>query len=49
MINTTIDYYNINAKKFVNDTINVEFIGIQNKFISKLLAYDWWHSSKSSP
>lgn len=36
MINSTIDYYNINAKKFVNHTVNVEFTNIQNKFISKL-------------
>ena len=36
MINSTIDYYNTNAEKFVNDTINVEFTDIQNKFISKL-------------
>lgn len=28
MINSTIDYYNINAKKFVNYTVNVEFTDI---------------------
>ena len=36
MKNSTIDYYNTNAEKFVNDTVNVEFTDIQDKFISKL-------------
>lgn len=36
MKNSTIDYYNANAEKFVNDTVNVQLTNIQDKFISKL-------------
>lgn len=36
MLNKTIDYYNINAKKFVEGTLNVDFKATQDKFIAKL-------------
>ena len=36
MLNKTIDYYNINAKKFVEGTLNVDFKATQDKFINKL-------------
>ena len=32
----TIDFYDTNAKKFVDDTISVDFTEIQNKFINKI-------------
>lgn len=34
--NTTIDYYNENAKQFVENTANVEFHHMQNRFLDKL-------------
>lgn len=34
--NTTIDYYNENAKQFVETTANVEFHHMQNRFLEKL-------------
>ena len=34
--NSTIDYYNQNAKQFVETTVNVEFQSTQNKFLEKL-------------
>lgn len=34
--NTTIDYYNENAKQFVETTENVEFHHMQNRFLEKL-------------
>ena len=37
MLNKTIDYYNTNAKKFVEGTLNVDFKATQDKFIAKLL------------
>ena len=36
MLNKTIDYYNTNAKKFVEGTLNVDFKSTQDKFIAKL-------------
>ena len=36
MCNTTIDYYNKNAKSFISNTINCEFSEMQNKFLSYL-------------
>ena len=33
---TTIQYYNENAKQFVETTVNVEFRHIQNRFLAKL-------------
>lgn len=37
-MNGTIEYYNVNAKKFLNDTINVDFSDAQNKLLNKLAA-----------
>ena len=37
-VDKTIDYYNKNAKQFVENTANVEFHHMQNKFLSKLQA-----------
>ena len=34
--NTTIDYYNENARQFVETTVNVEFHHMQNRFLKKL-------------
>lgn len=34
--NTTIEYYNENAKQFVESTVNVEFYHMQNRFLDKL-------------
>lgn len=34
--NSTLAYYNINTKKFLEETINIDFSIIQNKFLSKL-------------
>lgn len=34
--NNTLIYYNINAKKFTEGTVNVDFTETQNKFIDKL-------------
>ena len=34
--NITIDYYNKNAKQFVENTVNVEFYHMQNRFLDKL-------------
>lgn len=36
MNKTTIDYYNKNAKQFVETTASVEFHNMQNKFLDKL-------------
>lgn len=36
MINQTIEYYNENAKQFVETTANVEFHHMQNHFLEKL-------------
>lgn len=36
MLNKTIDYYNTNAKKFVEGTLNVDFKATQDKFIANL-------------
>lgn len=38
MLNKTINYYDINAKKFVEGTLNVDFKATQDKFINKLPA-----------
>lgn len=38
MLNKTINYYDINAKEFVEGTLNVDFKAIQDKFINKLPA-----------
>lgn len=35
-MNTTLEYYNANAKKFVEGTIGVDFSATQNKFMEKL-------------
>ena len=32
----TIDYYNQNAKKFIDGTVSVDFRGIQNMFLELL-------------
>lgn len=32
----TIEYYNENAKQFVETTANVEFHNMQNRFLNKL-------------
>lgn len=36
MLNKTINYYDINAKDFVEGTLNVDFKATQDKFINKL-------------
>lgn len=38
MLNKTINYYDINAKDFVEGTLNVDFKATQDKFINKLPA-----------
>lgn len=38
MLNKTINYYDTNAKKFVEGTLNVDFKVTQDKFINKLPA-----------
>ena len=38
MLNKTINYYDTNAKEFVEGTLNVNFKATQNKFINKLPA-----------
>lgn len=38
MLNKTINYYDINAKEFVEGTLNVNFKATQDKFINKLPA-----------
>lgn len=38
MLNKTINYYDINAKEFVEGTLNVDFKTTQDKFINKLPA-----------
>lgn len=38
MLNKTINYYDINAKEFVEGTLNVDFKATQDKFINKLPA-----------
>lgn len=38
MLNKTINYYDINAKEFVEGTLNVDFKVTQDKFINKLPA-----------
>lgn len=38
MLNKTINYYDINAKEFVDGTLNVDFKVTQDKFINKLPA-----------
>ena len=32
----TLTYYNTNAKSFIDATVNVDFSGVQNKFLEKL-------------
>lgn len=32
----TLSYYNTNAKSFIDATVNVDFSGVQNKFLEKL-------------
>ena len=39
--NKTIDYYNENAKDFVQGTISVDFTKVQHKFIDKLEKGDY--------
>lgn len=34
--NRTIEYYNENARRFVEDTANVKFHHMQNRFLNKL-------------
>ncbi|OUQ55799.1 SAM-dependent methyltransferase [Tyzzerella sp. An114] len=41
MSNKTIDYYNENAKDFVQGTISVDFTKVQHKFIDKLEKGDY--------
>lgn len=38
MLNKTINYYDINAKEFIEGTLNVDFKATQDKFINKLPA-----------
>ena len=38
MLNKTINYYDTNAKEFVEGTLNVDFKATQDKFINKLPA-----------
>lgn len=38
MLNKTINYYDINAKEFVEGTLNVDFKATQDKFVNKLPA-----------
>ena len=38
MLDKTINYYDINAKEFVEGTLNVDFKATQDKFINKLPA-----------
>lgn len=38
MLDKTINYYDINAKEFVEETLNVDFKATQDKFINKLPA-----------
>lgn len=38
MLDKTINYYDTNAKEFVEGTLNVDFKATQDKFINKLLA-----------
>ena len=38
MLNKTINYYDTNAKEFVEGTLNVDFKTTQDKFINKLPA-----------
>mgnify|MGYP005761764333 FL=1 len=40
-LNRTIDYYNENAKNFVQGTISVDFTKVQHKFIDKLEKGDY--------
>lgn len=40
-LNRTIDYYNENAKDFVQGTISVDFTKVQHKFIDKLEKGDY--------
>lgn len=40
-LNRTIDYYNENAKDFVQGTISVDFTKVQHKFIDKLEKSDY--------
>lgn len=37
----TIDYYNKNANQFVENTVNVEFHHMQNRFLEKLQNGDY--------
>lgn len=34
----TLNYYNTNSNDFIENTLNVDFTGIQNKFMDKLQA-----------
>ena len=36
LIDTTIEYYNQNADRFVQDTISVNFISMQERFLEKI-------------
>lgn len=38
MLDKTINYYDTNAKEFVEGTLNVDFKATQDKFINKLPA-----------
>ena len=40
-LNRTVDYYNENAKDFVQGTISVDFTKVQHKFIDKLEKGDY--------
>ena len=35
-MDNTLDYYNINAKKFVKETVNIDFSETQKRFLDKL-------------
>lgn len=35
-VQETLTYYNTNAKSFIDATVNVDFSGVQNKFLEKL-------------
>mgnify|MGYP007065485498 FL=1 len=42
MLNKTINYYDTNAKEFVEGTLNVDFKTTQDKFINKLPAKGYY-------
>lgn len=35
-MNSTLDYYNMNAKEFVKETVNIDFSETQKRFLDKL-------------